>query len=58
VEFSRDGARLLILRDRSIQDAELFSFEIRSGKLTQLTPRDGKASVIAASWTGDGRACT
>ena len=55
VEFSRDGARLLILRERSIQDADLFSFEIRSGKLTQLTPSEGKASVIAASWTGDAK---
>jgi len=55
VEFSRDSARLLIVRERSIQDADLFALEVSSGKLTQLTPKEGKASVIAARWTSDGR---
>jgi len=55
VEFSRDGARLLIVHERSVQDADLFALEVSSGKLTQLTPKDGKASVIAARWTSDGR---
>src|SRR3989441_854035 len=55
VEFSRDGARLLIVRERSIQDADLFALEVSSGKLTQLTPKEGKASVMAARWTSDGK---
>jgi dipeptidyl aminopeptidase/acylaminoacyl peptidase len=55
IEFSPDGARLLIARERSIQDADLFTLEVGSGKLTQLTPKEGKASVIAARWTADGK---
>jgi len=57
VEFSRDGARLLIVRERSIQDADLFALEVSSGKLTQLTfvdaqlvryPAGGGAGTIPA----------
>jgi dipeptidyl aminopeptidase/acylaminoacyl peptidase len=55
VEFSPEGSRLLIVRERSIQDADLFALELGSGKLTQLTPKEGKASVIAAQWTADGK---
>ena len=55
MEFSRDGARLLVVRERSIQDADLFALEVSSGKLTQLSPKEGKASVIAARWSADGK---
>jgi len=55
VQFSPDGGRLLILHERSIQDSDLFALEIASGKLTQLTPKESKASVIVASWTADGK---
>jgi len=55
VEFSPDGARLLIVHERSIEDADLFALEIGSGKLTQLTPKEGKASVVAARWSADAK---
>ena len=55
LEFSPDGGRLLVLHERSIQDADLFSLESGSAKLTQLTPKEGKASVAAARWTADGK---
>jgi len=55
VEFSPDGTRLLVLHERSIQDADLYSMELSSAKLTQLTPKEGKASVEAARWTADGK---
>jgi dipeptidyl aminopeptidase/acylaminoacyl peptidase len=55
IEFSRDGARLLVVHERSIQDADLYALDVSSGKLTQLTPKEGKASVIAARWTPDGK---
>ncbi len=55
VEFSPDGRRLLIAQERSIQDADLYALEVESGKLTQLTPKEGKASVAAARFTADGK---
>ena len=55
VEFSPDGARLLVVHERSIQDADLFALEIGSGKLTQLTAKEGNASVVAARWSADGK---
>ncbi|HEY6910061.1 MAG TPA: alpha/beta fold hydrolase [Myxococcales bacterium] len=55
LEFSPDGGRLLVLHERSIQDADLFSLELGSARLTQLTPKEGKASVAAARWTADGK---
>jgi dipeptidyl aminopeptidase/acylaminoacyl peptidase len=55
VEFSPDGSRLLVARERSVQDGDLFLLEIGSGKITQLTPKDAKASVAAARWTADGK---
>ena len=56
IEFSLDGRRLLIAQERSIQDADLYALEVESGKLTQLTPKEGKASVAAARFTADGKA--
>ena len=55
IEFSPDGRRLLVLHERSIQDADLFALEVDSGKLTQLTPKEGKASVIAARFAAEGK---
>ncbi|HYS09727.1 MAG TPA: alpha/beta fold hydrolase [Myxococcales bacterium] len=55
VEFSPDGARLLVLHERSIQDADLYALEVGSGKLAQLTPKEGKASVLGARWSSDGK---
>src|SRR5437899_4713703 len=42
-EFSRDGARLLGARERSIQDADLRARQGPSGKPTQRTPTEGQA---------------
>jgi len=55
LEFSADGRRLLIAQERSIQDADLYALEVESGKLTRLTPQEGKASVAAAHFTADGK---
>ncbi|MGZ6125108.1 MAG: S9 family peptidase, partial [Myxococcales bacterium] len=55
LEFSPDGHRLLVTHERSVQDADLFVVEVVSGKLTQLTPKEGKGSVIAARFTADGK---
>jgi len=55
VEFSPDGARLLLTHERSVQDADLYALEVASGNLTQLTPKEGKASVLGARWTADGK---
>src|SRR5690242_13738322 len=55
IEFSADGRRLLVLHERSIQDADLFALDVASGTLTQLTPKEGKASVVEARFTGDGK---
>ena len=55
LEFSPDGRRLLVAQERSIQDADLYALEVESGKLTRLTPQEGKASVAAAHFTADGK---
>jgi dipeptidyl aminopeptidase/acylaminoacyl peptidase len=55
LEFSPDGLRLLVSHERSIQDADLFTVEVASGKMTQVTPKEGKGSVIAARFSADGK---
>jgi len=55
VEFSPDGRRILILHERSIEDADLHAFDIQSGQLRQITPKEGKGSVTAAAFTADGK---
>ena len=54
VEFSPDGARLLVVNERSIQDADLYAIDLSSGQMTQVTPREGKGSVIEARWAKEG----
>jgi len=54
VEFSRDGKKLLILQERSIADADLHELDLASGQLTQLTPKEPKASVLAAHYGAGG----
>ena len=55
LEFSPDGRLLLLEQERSIQDTDLHLLDVGSGKLTQLTPKDKKASVGAAHFTADGK---
>jgi dipeptidyl aminopeptidase/acylaminoacyl peptidase len=55
VEFSPDGKQILIVHERSIEDADLHVFDVQSGQLRQITPKEGKASVAAASFTADGK---
>lgn len=53
--FSRDGRQLLVTHFRSVADTDLFALDVAGGELRQLTPKEGKASVIAAKSTGDGK---
>jgi dipeptidyl aminopeptidase/acylaminoacyl peptidase len=55
VEFSRDGKHLLILQERSIADADLHELDLASGTLRQLTPKDSKASIVAAAYAQNGQ---
>lgn len=54
VEFSPDGTRLLVIQYRSISDADLLLVEVASGARRALL--EGKGSVRAAAFSGDGRA--
>ncbi|HEY2027818.1 MAG TPA: alpha/beta fold hydrolase [Myxococcales bacterium] len=54
LEFSRDGKKLLIVQERSIADADLHEVDLASGQLTQLTPKEPKASVVAAHYGENG----
>jgi dipeptidyl aminopeptidase/acylaminoacyl peptidase len=54
VDLTADGRRVLVRRERSIADAELWVVDADSGERRLLT--DGKGSVRAARFSGDGRA--
>jgi len=55
LEFSADGARLLVQQFRSATDSDLWVVEVGSGERRRLTPAEGKASVGAAAFTADGK---
>ena len=55
-DFSPDGSRLLVVQYRSAEDADLHLLDLASGTLTQLTPKESKASVEAARFSADGKA--
>ncbi len=55
LDFSRDGAQLLVRRYRSISDSDLFLVDVASGSRRALTPTTGKGSVGAARFSADGR---
>ena len=55
LDFSRDGAQLLVRRYRSIADSDLFLVDVASGARRALTPSSGKGSVGAARFSADGK---
>jgi dipeptidyl aminopeptidase/acylaminoacyl peptidase len=55
VEFSPDGRRLLVAKERSIADADLLLVDVDTGERRQLTPAEGKGSLRAAAFAADGR---
>ena len=56
LDFSFDGKKLLIQQFRSAEDSDLYLFDVQSGGLTQLTPKDTKANVATALFSADGKA--
>jgi dipeptidyl aminopeptidase/acylaminoacyl peptidase len=55
VEFSPDGRHLLVVKFRSIVDADLLLVDCETGERRQLTPAEGKGSVRAAAFAADGK---
>lgn len=55
VEFSPDGRSLLVVKLRSIADADLLLVDVESGERRPLTPAEGKGSVRAAAFSADGK---
>ena len=55
IEFSRDGKRLLLEQDRAVDDADLHVYDVQSGEMRQLTPKEGKGSVEDAAFSPDGK---
>ncbi|MCU1282253.1 MAG: hypothetical protein JWM53_5799, partial [bacterium] len=57
-EFSRDGAKLLVVHERAIDDADLWLVDAASGDKQMLTPdpkAHGKAGIRAARFAPDGK---
>jgi len=55
VEFSRDGKRLLVGQFRAIDDSDLHLYDVQTGEMRQITPREGKGSVEDAAFSADGK---
>lgn len=55
VGFSPDGERLLIVQFRAATDADLHWMDLKTGQMTQLTPKQGAASVGTARFSADGK---
>lgn len=55
LDFSPAGRQLLVVQERSIQDADLWLYDLEKNERRQLTPKEGKASVRGAAFTADGR---
>jgi dipeptidyl aminopeptidase/acylaminoacyl peptidase len=56
VDFSANGEHLLVEKFRSVADADLFLVDVQSGEQVQLTPAEGKGSVVEARFSADGKA--
>ncbi|MBX7244997.1 MAG: alpha/beta fold hydrolase [Candidatus Sumerlaeaceae bacterium] len=54
--FSPDGSKLLVVQFRSINDSDLHVLDIASGKMEQLTPKEGAGSIGGAAFSADGKA--
>ena len=55
LEFSRDGKRLLVAQFRAVDDSDLHVFDVATGELRQITPREGKGGVEDAAFSADGK---
>ncbi|MDY7226204.1 alpha/beta fold hydrolase [Hyalangium rubrum] len=55
VDFSADGAKLLVQQFRSVADADLHVVDLKTGERRQLTPKEGMGSVVDARFTPDGK---
>jgi dipeptidyl aminopeptidase/acylaminoacyl peptidase len=55
IEFSPDGRQLLVEQFRAIDDSDLHVFDLKSGELRQVTPKEGKGGVSAAHFGADGK---
>jgi dipeptidyl aminopeptidase/acylaminoacyl peptidase len=56
LDFAPGGKLLLVVQERSAQDADLWSVDVESGEKKRLTPDGPKASIGGAVWSSDGRA--
>ena len=56
LDFAPGGRQLLIVQQRSAQDADLWLVEVESGEKKRLTPEAPKASLQTALFSSDGRA--
>jgi dipeptidyl aminopeptidase/acylaminoacyl peptidase len=55
VDFSRDGSKLLIKQFRSVADTDLHVVDLKTNERRQLTPKEGRGSVVDARFTPDGQ---
>jgi dipeptidyl aminopeptidase/acylaminoacyl peptidase len=55
VDFSRDGSKLLVTQYRSVADSDLYVVDLKTNERRQLTPKEGRGSVIDARFTPDGQ---
>ena len=56
LDFAPGGRQLLVVQERSAQDADLWLVEVESGEKKRLTPESPKASLQTALFSSDGRA--
>ncbi|MGI8906562.1 MAG: alpha/beta fold hydrolase [Candidatus Sumerlaeaceae bacterium] len=54
LQFSRGRSRLLVEQYRAIDDADLHVFDVATSELLQITPKDGRGSVVDAAFGHDG----
>jgi len=55
VDFSRDGKSLLVVQERAVDDSDLHVVDLATGQMRQITPREGKGSVVDAAFAPDGK---
>jgi len=55
VDFSRDGKSLLVVQERAVDDSDLHVVDLATGQMRQITPRQGKGSVVDAAFAPDGK---
>jgi len=55
VDFSRDGKQLLVAQERAVDDSDLHVVDLATGEMKQITPKEGKGSVVDAAFAPDGK---